>query len=300
MAPIPVWSGNLRLSLVLVPVSYFRRTSTEGAIAFRMIHRAEWQTIKLLKGIETERGIKEVAEEESIKGYEHAKGHYVLIKPEELDKLNSKRSTPSTWRNSWTGTKSTAAISRSPTTFLPDGETQTKATSFLRDALAKKDGRHRPTHHAWPRALGRHHSTRDELVLVDPPLRGRATKAGAVLRQDRDEELRCQRREARHDLIEQQSGKFKPKDIKRIRPRRPRARAGKNRATCPGSRDREQQNGKAPKVVNIMDALKKSMQAEGQTKVKDVVRKRLGKSAPQPETKPASPRSQSTSRRTAH
>src|SRR5262249_22514388 len=32
MAPIPVWSGNLRLSLVLVPVRMFPATSTEGAI----------------------------------------------------------------------------------------------------------------------------------------------------------------------------------------------------------------------------------------------------------------------------
>ena len=34
---------------------------------------------------------------------------------------------------------------------------------------------------------------------------------------------------------------------------------------------------RAPKVVNIMDALKKSMQAKGQTKVRDAVRKRMGK-----------------------
>ena len=37
-----------------------------------------------------------------------------------------------------------------------------------------------------------------------------------------------------------------------------------------------------PKVVNIMDALKKSMQAKGQTKVRDAVRKRMGKE-PAPE-----------------
>jgi non-homologous end joining protein Ku len=35
--------------------------------------------------------------------------------------------------------------------------------------------------------------------------------------------------------------------------------------------------GELPKVVNIMDALKKSMEARGQTKVRDAVRKRTGK-----------------------
>ena len=35
----------------------------------------------------------------------------------------------------------------------------------------------------------------------------------------------------------------------------------------------------APKVVNIMDALKKSMQARGQAKVRDAVRRDMGKAA---------------------
>ena len=87
MAPIPVWSGNLRLSLVLVPVRMFPATSSEGAIAFRMIHEPSGQPIKYLKGIETEGGFEEVPEDEIIKGYEHTKGHHVLIKPEELDEL---------------------------------------------------------------------------------------------------------------------------------------------------------------------------------------------------------------------
>jgi DNA end-binding protein Ku len=87
MASIPVWSGNLRLSLVIVPVRMFPATSSEGAIAFRMIHEPSGQPIKYLKGIETDRGFEEVPEEEIIKGYEHTKGNHVLIKPEELDEL---------------------------------------------------------------------------------------------------------------------------------------------------------------------------------------------------------------------
>ena len=57
---------------------------------------------------------------------------------------------------------------------------------------------------------------------------------------------------------------------------------------------------KTPKVVNIMDALKKSMQAKGQTKVRDTVRKRMGEAAPKGQASPASPRSRPTTRRTAH
>ena len=42
----------------------------------------------------------------------------------------------------------------------------------------------------------------------------------------------------------------------------------------------ETTKGEKPKVVNIMEALKKSMQAKGQTKVTEAVRKKMGKAAP--------------------
>ncbi|MGB8185780.1 MAG: hypothetical protein WCF37_12215 [Pseudolabrys sp.] len=62
----------------------------------------------------------------------------------------------------------------------------------------------------------------------------------------------------------------------------------------------ETQKREAPKVVNVMDALKKSMQANGQTKVRDVVGKRMGKGAPKRESTPSSARSKTGTRRTAH
>ena len=58
--------------------------------------------------------------------------------------------------------------------------------------------------------------------------------------------------------------------------------------------------GEQPKVINIMDALKKSMHAKGQAKVKDAVRKRMGKAAPKPRATDADPRSRTATRRTAH
>jgi DNA end-binding protein Ku len=102
------------------------------------------------------------------------------------------------------------------------------------------------------------------------------------------------------DLIEQQSGKFEPQKLPneyaqaihelvqaKVEQRAPEI------AIAP-------ERGEATKVVNIMDALKKSMQARGQTKVRDVVRKRMGKSAPKREVTPSPTRSKSASRRTAH
>jgi Ku70/Ku80-like protein len=65
-------------------------TSTEVTIAFRMIHEPSGKPIRYLKGIETDKSFKEVPEEEIIKGYEHSKGHHVLIKLEGKEPASQK------------------------------------------------------------------------------------------------------------------------------------------------------------------------------------------------------------------
>ena len=102
------------------------------------------------------------------------------------------------------------------------------------------------------------------------------------------------------DLIEQESGKFEPQKMPneyaqaihelvqaKVEQRAPEVQI-------------ETEKREAPKVVNIMDALKKSMQAKGQTKVRDSMGKRMGKAAPKGQVSTASPRSRPTTRRTAH
>ena len=51
----------------------------------------------------------------------------------------------------------------------------------------------------------------------------------------------------------------------------------------------EKEGKPAPQVINIMDALKKSIQAKGRTKVRAVVGKHIGQAAPKQVT-PRSPR----------
>ena len=61
----------------------------------------------------------------------------------------------------------------------------------------------------------------------------------------------------------------------------------------------EKEGKPALQVINIMDALKKSIQAKGRTKVRAVVGKRNGQAVPKQVT-PRSPRPKPSSRRTAH
>jgi tRNA U54 and U55 pseudouridine synthase Pus10 len=53
-------------------------------------------------------------------------------------------------------------------------------------------------------------------------------------------------------------------------------------------------------VINIMAALKESMQAKGRTKVRDAVRRRMGKSEKKEQARPRASRPRPSPRRTAH
>ena len=53
-------------------------------------------------------------------------------------------------------------------------------------------------------------------------------------------------------------------------------------------------------VINIMDALKESMQARGRATVRDAVRRRMGKPPVEEEAKPTPARRRPSTRRTVH
>ena len=56
----------------------------------------------------------------------------------------------------------------------------------------------------------------------------------------------------------------------------------------------------APQVINIMDALKQSMQKQSQAKVRDAVRKRMGKTATRGEAPRPATRGRPGARRSMH
>src|SRR4029453_6579055 len=87
MPPPSLWSGNLRLSLVLIPVRLIPAVSTEEAISFRQIHEPSGTPIRQVKGVRDGDTFTEVSDEEIVKGYEYAKGNHVLIDPKEIDDL---------------------------------------------------------------------------------------------------------------------------------------------------------------------------------------------------------------------
>jgi DNA end-binding protein Ku len=84
MAPRAFWTGNLRLSLVTIPVSLYPATSTERKIEFHQIHEPTGKRIRYQK---IAPGVGPVENEEITKGFEYEKGKYVLLDQKEIDEL---------------------------------------------------------------------------------------------------------------------------------------------------------------------------------------------------------------------
>jgi DNA end-binding protein Ku len=90
MAARAYWRGQIRLALVSIPVEIFTATKSGASIAFNQIHEPTGKRIKYEKVVP---GIGAVDPDEIVKGYEYEKGSYVLIDEEEIEavKLESKK-----------------------------------------------------------------------------------------------------------------------------------------------------------------------------------------------------------------
>jgi len=84
MAARPIWRGQIRLALVSIPVELFPATKSGASIAFHQVHEPTGKRIRYEKVVP---GIGPVDRDEIMKGYEISKGHYVLLDPEEIEKV---------------------------------------------------------------------------------------------------------------------------------------------------------------------------------------------------------------------
>ena len=135
MAPPSLWSGNLRLSLVLIPVRLVPAVSTEEAISFRQIHEPSGNPIKYVKGVRDGDAFTEVPEEEIIKGYEHAKGHHVLIHPKEIDELKLEAKHTIDMVRFVDEAEIDSRYFEKPYYLVPDGDEADEGYTVIRDAL---------------------------------------------------------------------------------------------------------------------------------------------------------------------
>jgi len=278
----------------------FSAVSTEGTIAFRMIHEPSGQPIKYLKGVETEEGFEEVPEEEIVKGYEHTKGHHVLIEPKELDALKLEAKHTIDMARFVDRDEIDSRYFEKPYYLLPDGDEADEGYTVLRDAFAKTK----------KMAVGQliMHG-REHLVGITAHKKGLLLLILRYADELRMPESFFDKVETKADaeavklatnLVEQESGKFEPEKMPNEYARAVHELVQAKIEQRAPEVEIETDKREMPKVVNIMDALKKSMKARGQTKVRQAVRKKAGKAEPKRETRPSPGRSKEVPRRTAH
>ena len=82
MAPRPNWKGYLKLSLVSCPVALYPATTTSERVSFRTLNRATGNRVR--RQIVDEQTGESVESEDQVKGYEVAKGEYIMIEDDEL------------------------------------------------------------------------------------------------------------------------------------------------------------------------------------------------------------------------
>ena len=85
-----IWKGQLRLSLVSIPVEIHAATKSGARVSFRQIHGPSGKRVRYQK---TAPGVGPVKSEDILKGYDLGNDEYMLIEPEELDsiKLETKK-----------------------------------------------------------------------------------------------------------------------------------------------------------------------------------------------------------------
>ena len=110
-----------------------------------------------------------------------------------------------------------------------------------------------------------------------PPVRGFTTRKLLHIPACLHTSFERRSKPVRVNLIEEQSGKFEPQKMPNEYARAVNELVRAKVEQRAPEVQIETEKREAPKVVNIMDALKKSMEARGQTKVRDAVRKRMGK-----------------------
>lgn len=76
------WKGTLRLSLITIPIRVFPSTSEHSDVSFRQLHRTCKTPIQLKKWC-PHHDI-ELTAKDIVKGYESSKGRYVVVEEEEI------------------------------------------------------------------------------------------------------------------------------------------------------------------------------------------------------------------------
>jgi DNA end-binding protein Ku len=268
MALRPYWKGYLKLSLVTCPVQMMPATSENEKVRFHTLNR-ETQNRVVSHYVDSVTG-KEVKDEDEVKGYQRGENDYVMLEDEELENV-ALDSTKTIDISTFTPRDSIEWIwLDTPYYLYPNDPVGQEAFSVIRDAMESQD----------MVGISRLVITRRErAVMLEPRGKGIVLwtlRYGDEVREEDtyfagigDETADSEMMPLVQQLIKKQTQHWNPKMV--IDPvqdwlldliaekKRAMKKPSKGKAKAPASAP-------APSnVINIMDALKKSVAAETRT-----------------------------------
>lgn len=133
MPPRANWKGYLKLSLVSCPVALFPAASASEKVSFHLLNEATGNRLKQ-QYVDAETGAV-VEREELVKGYEVAKGDYVTVSDEELAAIEIESSHTIDIESFVPKAEVDQVYFDSPYYIVPDGKVGDEAFAVIREAM---------------------------------------------------------------------------------------------------------------------------------------------------------------------
>ena len=258
MAPRANWKGYLRLSLVSCPIALYPASSLSEKVSFNRINRKTGNRLKQ-QNVDSETG-DVVPREDIARGYEVAKGQYLVIEDEEIDAVQIESNRTIEIDQFVPRGEIDDRFIDSPYYLAPDGKVGQDAFAVIRDTIAKMN----------MVAIGRVVLTRREHVIaLEARSRG---LLGLTLRypyEVRDEQtyfedipdmkLSKDMLDLATHIVQTKSSHFDPAQFE---DRYENALTDLLKKKEAGEKIEPAKEGPTPQVVSLMDALKASIDAE--------------------------------------
>ena len=279
MAARPTWKGYLKISLVNIPIKVFPATDAGATLSFNQLH-AECQT-----RIQQKRWCpscqREVPNTDIAKGYEFEKGRYVLVNDEDIEKVRVDSTRVINLEQFTDDTAIDPIYLERPYYLAPDGPVAKEAFAVIREGMKGKAGIGKVALYG-----------REYLVKVQPRERGlimyTLRHANEIRSMDAIEELGDMPARIKPDevrLAQQVIGTFEG-DVD-FQSYRDEYQIGLREIIDAKIEGREVVSPEVeapPKVVNLMDALRKSLDSISSSKKKPAVvemdERKLSRAAP--------------------
>ena len=262
MAPRAYWKGYLKLSLVSCPIALYPATSEREKISFHQLNKVTGHRIRYRK-VDAETG-DEVEQAAIIKGFEVNKGEYVELDPEELEAVAIESKRTIEIEEFVPKTDIDEIYMRDPYFIVPDGEVGQQAFAVIREAI-RKEGMV---------ALGKVVFTSREHIIAlearDKGMMGITLRYPYEVRDQNeyfdgieDEKIPKDMLDLAIHIVESKKGKFEPQ---KFEDQYEDALKDLIRKKQKGEKIERPKEPLRSNVVNLMDALKKSVAADKDTR----------------------------------